>query len=186
MYRLSRSEGTFTEELYNKYYKRIYTYCQKRVKWQNELSDLAEDCTQNTFLEAHRQISRLRSHPNIEGWLYTTARNMINHSYRSMYAKKRREVILDETISNSLMELDQDLERLFHEHINYEALCSEILGRLNEKEYELYTDYYQNRMSVSSLSEKYGITVTATTTRIHRLKKKIKMIIHEHYSDHLD
>ncbi|AZS15680.1 RNA polymerase sigma factor [Paenibacillus lutimineralis] len=185
MYTVNLNDEVYSEELYNKYYDRIYAYCKKRVKWQQKFNDIAEDCTQSTFLEAHRQLSSLRSHPNIEGWLYTTARNMINNAYRSLYTKKQREVILDETISNSLMQLDQELEHLFQEAINLDQLCIEILGRLTRQENELYTDYYQNKLTIASLSKKYGISATAITTRIHRLKKKIKMIINKHYSEHL-
>ncbi|GAA0392336.1 sigma-70 family RNA polymerase sigma factor [Paenibacillus motobuensis] len=185
MYPVNLNDEVYTEELYNKYYEQIYAYCKKRVKWQEKFNDIAEDCTQSTFLEAHRQLSSLRSHPNIEGWLYTTARNMINNAYRSLYTKKQREVILDETISNSLMQLDQELEQLFQEALNFDQLCIEILGRLSRQENELYTDYYQNRLTIASLSKKYGISATAVTTRIHRLKKKIKMIISKHYSEHL-
>jgi len=185
LYPVNLKDEVSTEELYIKYYDRIYAYCKKRVKWQKKFHDIAEDCTQNTFLEAHRQISTLRSHPNIEGWLYLTARNMINNAFRSLYTKKQREIILDETVSNTLMQWDQELERLFKEAINLDHLCSEILGRLSMQEYELYTNYYKERMSVSSLSKRYGITATAVTTRIHRLKKKIKMIISQHYSEQL-
>lgn len=83
-----KNTDPFYEDLCNTYFHRIFLYCRRLIKGQEQLSDFAEECTQSTFLEARKQISTLKNHPNVEGWLYTTARNLINNSYRNMYIKK--------------------------------------------------------------------------------------------------
>lgn len=145
--------------------------------------DFVEDCTQNTFLEARKQISRLRDHPNVEGWLYTTARNLINRSYRSMYIKKKHEVMMDENITGNLMEFDHDSEELFNSSVDGDRLCADILGQLNAHESDLYKDYYKDNMSISELARKYDVSATAITTRIYRLKKKIKNLVYDHFKE---
>lgn len=177
-----KSDKDFFEDLCEQHFQRIYNYCKKLVKWQDQLINLAEECTQNTFLEARKQISELRGHPNIEGWLYTTARNQINNSYRSMYIKKRREVAFDDSITDTLTGLDDELEKLFDSAIDLDKLSVEILNSLDKKEYQLYVDYYKNNMLVSALAEKHSISASAVTTRIYRLKKRIKKTVRDYFS----
>lgn len=76
-----KTDDTFYEDLCDKYFNRISVYCRRLVKGQEQFLDFVEECTQNTFLEARKQISKLKNHPNVEGWLYTTARNLINNSF---------------------------------------------------------------------------------------------------------
>lgn len=136
----NKNDDIFYEDLCNKYFERIYFYCKRLVKGQKQFLDFAEECTQNTFLEAQKQISKLKTHPNVKGWLYTTARNLINNSYRSMYIKKKHEVIFDDNIPDVSTELDNELEELFNSTIDLDKLCIEILHKLNTDEYNLYAE----------------------------------------------
>lgn len=173
----------FYEDLCNQYFERIYFYCMRMVRGQEVFMDFVEECTQNTFLEARKQISHLRNHPNVEGWLYTTARNLINQSYRGMYIKKRHEVKLEEDISYTLVGFDHDLEELFNSTLDLDKLYAHILGRLNQNEYSLYNDYFKDNMSISDLARKYDVSATAITTRIYRVKKKIKKLVSDYYKE---
>jgi len=175
------NDEAFFESLCSRYFERIYFYCKRLVRGQEQFMDFVEECTQNTFLEARKQISKLRNHPNIEGWLYTTARNLINSSYRSMYIKRKYEVSMDDVLSNYICEPEMDFEELFNSAVDLDKLSAEVLQKLTSGEYELYMDYFVNNASVSDLSRKYNISVTATTTRIYRLKKKIKRMVREYF-----
>ncbi|EHQ90134.1 RNA polymerase sigma factor [Desulfosporosinus youngiae] len=178
-----KNDDIFYEDLCDKYFNRIAVYCRRLVKGQEEFLDFVEECTQNTFLEAWKQISKLKNHPNVEGWLYATARNLINNSYRNMYIKKRHEVSIDDNITGALTELDDDLEKLFNNTLDPDKISAEILGKLKQSEYDLYLDYYKDNMSVTELSKKHDISATAMTTRIYRLKKKIKNIIRAYFEE---
>ncbi len=180
-----KNNDTFYEDLCNKYFKRIFLYCIKLVKGQEQFADFVEECTQNTFLEARKQISKLKDHPNVEGWLYVTARNLINNSYRSMYIKKKHEINIDDNISYTLAEFDNDLEEIFNRTSDLDKICVEILDKLNPNEFELYLDYYKSNMSVTDLSKKHDISATAMTTRIYRLKKKIKNIVRAYFEENV-
>ncbi|ADY55377.1 RNA polymerase sigma factor, sigma-70 family [Syntrophobotulus glycolicus DSM 8271] len=178
-----KNTDPFYEDLCNTYFHRIFLYCRRLIKGQEQLSDFAEECTQSTFLEARKQISTLKNHPNVEGWLYTTARNLINNSYRNMYIKKRREVSIDDKITGALPELDNKLEELFAATLDPDEISAQILRKLKQSEYDLYLDYYKGRLSVPELSQKYDISATAMTTRIYRLKRKIKEIVRAYFAE---
>lgn len=172
------NDGAFFEDLCNTYFVKVFSYCKKLLKGQG--SDIAEECTQITFLEARKQISKLRKHPNIEGWLYTTARNQINNFYRKQYIKRKYEVFLNEELSGTIESVDHNIERLFDSNIDIDAVTQKILEELNVQEYELYQDYYKKHLSILELSIKYQISTTAITTRNYRLKKRIKILVHKY------
>lgn len=178
-----KEDDDFFEDLCNQYFERIYNYCNRLVKGEKQLTDFVEECTQTTFLEARKQISALKKHPNAEGWLYTTARNLMNHSYRNLYIRKRHEVPMDDDISNTLSEEDHEMEAVFNGAVDLNKAYLEALNGLNKKEYELYADYFINNMSVSDLSQKYNVSSTATTTRIYRVKRKIKNLVHDYFKE---
>lgn len=169
-------DNEFFDDLCNQHYSRIYSFCKKILNGYN--SDFAEECTQNTFLEATKQITKLKTHPNIEGWLYTTSRNQINSLLRKQYVIRKYEEILDEEAYDSLATSDSNIEKLFEEDINIEQLVFEVLEFLSDQERELYNAYYKEHLQIIELAAKYNITTTAVTTRIYRLKKKIKSIVH--------
>lgn len=65
--------------------------------------------------------------------------------------------------------------------MDVDKVSIEILHMLNPNEYQLYIDYFINKISVTELSIKHDISVTATTTRIYRLKRKIKTLVHSYF-----
>lgn len=50
---------------------------------------LAEELVQDTFLRAWKSIETLSSHPSPEGWLVSTAKNLLSDYVRAQYALKR-------------------------------------------------------------------------------------------------
>ncbi len=178
---LRNSDEAFYKNLCSKYYNRIYAYCSRLTGRQDQFKDFVEDSTQSTFLEACKQLPKLKKHPNIEGWLYTTARNMVNKSYRGMYIKRKHEVAFDDEISCISNEPFEEMEIQQSNMADYDKIAADILSKLNLNEYELFMDYYRARMSISDISRKYNISTTAVTTRIYRLKIKIKVVAHEYF-----
>ncbi|MGG4397390.1 sigma-70 family RNA polymerase sigma factor [Paenibacillus thiaminolyticus] len=170
-------EELFFHELCDTYFKPIYKYCRKLAKSQVELMDFADECTQNTFLEARKQISKLKNHPNVEGWLFTTARNFVNLSFRAMYLKNRYEVIMTDDMNNQLESRNNEIDQLIENAVDVDELYHQVLMNLSTSEYELYTDYYIKKMSIADLTRKYEVSGNAITTRIYRINKKMRSIV---------
>jgi len=177
------TEGICIEELCNEYYIVIYKYCIKLIRGQKGLLSFAEECTQNTFLEACKQFSNLKSHPNVRGWLFCTAKNMINHSFRCLYLQRKHERFFNENAAADYYYIDPQLESLFEEDTDFNLLSQEILHHLHPFEYEIYRDYYINKMNISTLSTKYEMSEGAMTTRIYRIRKNIIRRVEVHFRD---
>lgn len=62
---------------------------------------LAEELAQDTFLRAWKSIETLSSHPSPEGWLVSTAKNLLSDHVRAQYALKRGGVASHGRMDNS-------------------------------------------------------------------------------------
>ncbi|MFD2880042.1 hypothetical protein ACFTAO_35315 [Paenibacillus rhizoplanae] len=74
---------------------------------------------------------------------------------------------------------NDELAACLEEVYDIKELSQQVLSTLNKKEYALYHDYFRNRLSIADLSEKYCISNSAVTTRIYRIKSKLKDKIKE-------
>ncbi|MGW8959763.1 hypothetical protein [Paenibacillus sp. NPDC055715] len=79
--------------------------------------------------------------------------------------------------------VEEDWEKSRFEDID--QIIISILMQLSKNEYELYQDYFLQNMSISLLAAKYNISITATTTRIYRLRKTIRTLSHQYYLTHM-
>jgi len=61
-------------ELFSKHYVQLRNMCLNRVKGRSELYDFADDAVQEAFIMLHEKYSRLKDHPNIDGWLFETCK----------------------------------------------------------------------------------------------------------------
>lgn len=176
MYHLKSNEE-FLEEICRKHFHKIYKFCKKRLK--GSIADLAEDCTQATFLQAGKQAAKLKLHPNIEGWLYKTSRNQVNSAFRKDYTKRKYEIIFQKNLNEELVNDRYILDDVMLSTTNIDSIVDIVLSKLNHREFELYMDYFQCRLTISQLATKHKVSKTAITSRIYRLKQKLKLIARE-------
>ncbi|MGG6311872.1 RNA polymerase sigma factor [Paenibacillus macerans] len=170
--RFETSNEEFFEEIFHAYFQRIFHYCKKLMK--GRPVTLVEECVQNTFLQVQVNLSALRIHPNIAGWLYVTSRNQVNAMYRQLYRKQQHEVALSDKMANRLTASNQELNEVLISTLDFSEMVYHVLQQLSRAESEFYVDYFKRHLSVHSISKKYNLSETAVTTRIYRLRKKIK------------
>lgn len=156
------------EEYKNLVLKAAYTYSGNY--------DVAEDITQNTFLQLYIYYNHM-NHSNIKSWLYTTAKN-----YALNYNKKASREILGENFKEedfvretvesaeeTFMEELKDLDRSeLHERI-FEALLEK-----NPRWYEAVTLVYYLEIPQAKVAEQMGVRVEVLHSVLHRAKSWIK------------
>ncbi|WP_176706265.1 RNA polymerase sigma factor [Paenibacillus hemerocallicola] len=170
--RVGISNEAFFEEIFHVYFQRIFHYCKKLMK--GLPITLVEECVQNTFLQVQANLSKLRNHPNVAGWLYVTSRNQVNVMYRKLYREQKHEVALSDHLANRLAACSQELYEVLLSTLDFKAMAHHVLQQLSPAESEFYVDYFKRHLSVRALSQKYNVSETAVTTRIYRLRKKIR------------
>jgi len=171
------SHERFFVDVFRRYFTRILNYCKRLTRGQ--AAEMAEECAQNTFVQVQENIVTLQTHPNLAGWLYKTARNQVNTLYRKLYRRRRHEIAINDSIANQLAANCFELYEVLIATLNMDNLAQHVLQKLNRTETELYIDYFKDRLSIHALSQKYCLSKTAVTTRIYRLRKKIKLTVRQ-------
>lgn len=171
------SHETFFVDVFHRYFTCILNYCKRLTRGQ--AVEMAEECAQNTFVQVQVNIATLQAHPNLAGWLYKTARNQVNTLFRKLYRRRKYEIPISDNIANQLTANSFELYEVLIATLNMDNLAQHVLQKLNRVETELYVDYFKERLSIHALSQKYSLSKTAVTTRIYRLRKKIKLTVRQ-------
>lgn len=92
-----KGETSAFGELYNLYFKKIYSFIYFRVSHKETAEDLAEE----VFLKVYSKIGSIKEAKSFEAWLYQIARNLVIDYYRG---KKEQVNIMD--LENTLQYQD--------------------------------------------------------------------------------
>ncbi|MEF9924351.1 MAG: RNA polymerase sigma-70 factor [Muribaculaceae bacterium] len=157
------------ESLYNIYVGKIFNYINSFIYNQ----DLAKDITQNTFLQLWNSRANIDINGNIEGYIYSIARNILFREIRRLnifnnYATRIQEEMNEE-------EEPQIVEQLSREMIERQILS--LLVELPEARRKIFLMRWSNGLSNKEIAEKLSISEKTVSTQIHRavhfLKSKL-------------
>lgn len=112
-------------EIYNLFFKRIYTFIYYRVSHKETAEDLAEE----VFLKAYTKLSSVKAAKSLEAWLYQIARNLVIDYYRG-----KKEQLGLEAVENSLIYEETVLDTL---NLNHQQII------INQLLQNLPADYQQ-------------------------------------------
>ena len=153
----------FFEELYRSEYDNIKRYVRRMITDGNGI----EDIVQETFVEAYRKISFLRTHPNVPGWLRVTAKNKI-----MKWEEKQKKYSLDFDYILQNAE-GTGKGRVPDDFKMVEAYCT-VRKILSDEELDILRCYYEYGYTSQEMASRLGITETCFKVRILRMKQRIK------------
>ena len=153
----------FFEELYRSEYDNIKRYVRRMITDGNGI----EDIVQETFVEAYRKISFLRTHPNVPGWLRVTA---INKIMKWEEKQKKYSLDFDYILQNAE---GTGKGRAPDDFKMVEAYCT-VRKILSDEELDILRRYYEYGYTSQEMASRLGITETCFKDRILRMKQRIK------------
>ena len=155
--------------LYERYFLQIFKYIFKRI----ESEELANDICQQTFIKALTKIGNYQ-HKGLpfSSWLYRIAQNEINQEYRN---RKRARVV--DINDNDLPELFEEIEVDITEQRRNKLLKA--MTQLAPQEVSLIEMKYFEKRTGQEISEILDISLSNVKVKLHRIVKKIKIIISE-------
>ncbi len=128
----------------------------------------AEDVTQQVFSELARQAQRLRKHPALDGWLYTTTRLLALRAHRTEQRRKAREQAAN--AMNELLRIpapEPAWDDLF-------PVLDEAMHKLGEKDrVAVLLRYFQNK-SLKEVGTTLGLSENAARMRVERALEKLR------------
>ena len=167
---LAGDETAFTM-LVKKYRKHVHT-----LAW-HKIGDfhIAEDITQETFLQVYRDLATLKELDRFPGWLYVVT----NHRCIAWFRKNRLHVRLVEDIN-----IEMKGEAAYSRYVADEQaktvteaqqkVVKQLLAKLQESERTVMTLYYFGEMTCEEISKFLGVSANTIKSRLSRARQRLK------------
>ena len=146
-------------QLFSKYYERIYKICLSILKNPQD----AEEVAQETFVHGYLKLDQLKNPDKFFAWLKRIAQN---RSIKYLH-RKRREIVRAGVVTLPQVAPDELLLR--QELID---AIMEAIESLPEKDREVIQSRIEG-LNHSEISERFGISIEASMSRLYRSRKKI-------------
>ena len=167
---LSGDDEAFTA-LVGKYQKSVHALAWRKIGDFH----IAEEITQDTFLQAYKKLSTLRNPNQCAGWLYVIANNLCK---RWIQKKKLSTQSLEGTpmveIENSsykrYVSEQRETDTTEHRH----EIVKKLLQRLPESERTVITLHYLGEMTAKEIGRFLGVSVNTINSRLRRAKKRLQ------------
>ncbi len=166
--RKAQKNITHFEQLYDKYYLKVFWFVYNRIENHTDASEITSDI----FMKAMENIQRYvyKGLPFIN-WLLVIARNEVNMHYRRE-KKERKYFIHTDRINEVKEEIEEDEKTI----IPYDRIIS-IIESLHEKDYELFHLKYFDKKSFQEIAEITQTKEVSLRVRYHRIKKELRELI---------
>ena len=176
---LSGDDEAFTA-LVGKYQKGVHALAWRRI------GDFhfAEEITQDTFLQAYKNLATLKNPNQFAGWLYVIANNLCN---RWIQKKKPAIQSLEDTpvreIEQSSYTHHVSEQRETETTERHHEIVKKLLKRLPESERTVVTLYYLGEMKPKEIGKFLGVSMNTINSRLRRARKRLQereeLLIHE-------
>ena len=168
---LDNDDETAFEVLQNRYEDRVLRYVTKRVKNRSD----AEEIVQDAFLEASKQLKKLRDAEKFLNWMFSIAEQRVAAWYRKNQTRIEFEPISDVS-EQTLYDIAVTADQLDEERTIDDALLEYILGlvdALQEPERRMFL-LQLDGFSYEEISDELSISVDAVKHKLYRARKKLR------------
>ncbi|MBM2814528.1 MAG: hypothetical protein HW421_1290 [Ignavibacteria bacterium] len=162
-----KADAAFTE-IYNRYARRINTYCIGMIADRDD----AQDIFQETFVKFYNSVSGRTHAGNLGGLIYTIARNLCMNYFN----RKHMTVPFDGHDIISDYSRDYDKNELF-------KLILTSLDLLDDKYREAYILRELDCLPYQEIAEICGITLSNAKSRVDRARDKMMSILEPYVKD---
>ena len=157
--------------LVSKYQKQVHT---QAWQWTGDFH-IAEDITQDTFLQVYQKLHTLEDPMQFTGWL----RAIVERFCIAWYRKNRMQPESLEEIHITKIETDTYSRYVASEHVKATAeaqrdLVKKLLAKLKESDQEIITLHYFEKMTSSEIGTYLGISENTIKSRLHRARNRLK------------
>jgi len=133
-----------------------------------------EDLSQEVFISAYKSLDKFSGQGSFQSWLLSISRNKAADHLRRQYSQKNLKAAYEVEIQNLLSKNDDTLQQVTGERINKLQSC---IQKLPEEARTLILKRYFNNETVISLAERLESSENAISSRLFRLKKKLRNCI---------
>lgn len=136
----------------------------------------AEELTQDVFMKVFSSLKKYKGDSEFSTWIYRIAYNTA-----VSYTRKHRKEIsyIEESQYENISE--EKVDALLNRTDNSEQIerLEQSIARLDGEEKALLSLFYTDTRSINEIAEITGLTDTNVKTRLHRIRKKLYIIMSE-------
>ena len=134
--------------------------------------DAAEDCVQEAFMVIYKRLCKGEEFEQPKAFLYRTLDNFVKEHNKSV--KKQKEIQDAVNYDSAVFELPI-LTNLNEQ--SEDEIIKIVFNAMQDKDKVIYRRRYIDKCSVGEIAKEYGISVSAVTTRLYRIRQKAEEII---------
>ncbi|MDE0689027.1 MAG: sigma-70 family RNA polymerase sigma factor [Candidatus Poribacteria bacterium] len=169
--RILSGDDTAFETLVQKYQGSVHALAWRKIGDFH----IAEEITQDTFLQVYKNLSQLRNPNQLLGWMYVIANRLC-----LKWLEKNKSVM--QSLEDTPVE---EIERVSYTHHvaeqreterteQHHELVKKLLAKLPESERTVVTLYYLGKMTTKEISKFLGVSVNTITSRLQRARKRLQ------------
>ena len=167
---LAGDENAFAS-LVRKYQRQVHAFARRKIGD----FQIAEDITQETFLQVYQKLETLDDPALFSQWLYTIA----NHLCIAWFRQNRLQTEPLEEVCILGVETEPYSRYVASEHAKIAAeaqrdLVEKLLTKLKESDRKVITLYYFEEMTSSEIGELLGVSENTIKSRIRRARQHLK------------
>lgn len=159
------------ESLIEKYRKQVHAHAWRRTGDFH----IAEDITQDTFLQVYQKLETLEDLTQFSRWMYA----IVNRLCIAWYRKNRIHTESFEETDESDIESDAYSRYVASEQVKTTAIVQrdvvqKLLTKLKDSDRQVVTLHYFNEMTYSEIGSYLGVSESTIKSRLHRARKRLK------------
>lgn len=169
--RLLQGEEEAFATLVQTYQKRIHALAWRKTGDYH----IAEEITQDTFLQVHRKISQLKNPHQFDGWLYVIVNRLcLNWFRRNKHKMESIEDIPQEELDHTTFTQHDTDQRDEDTRAGYREIVKNLLEQLPESERTVMTLHYFGEMTVNEIGKFLGVSANTIKSRLSRARHRLK------------
>ena len=174
---LAGDEAAFSM-LVNKYQKSVHALAWRKIGDFH----IAEEITQDAFLQAHKKLASLKNPSQFAGWLYVIADRLCKAWFRKKQLKKQLDMqSLEATNEETLEKTDYayyTAEQREKEAVEHQRqIVQRLMEKLPESERTVMVLYYLGEMSCEEISKFLGVSPNTVKSRLQRARKHSELVV---------
>lgn len=151
---------------YEDNYASIYRYCLSKLK-NNEMT---EDCVQDAFLVLYKKYLAGEEIVYVKAFLMKTAGNFVHKKFDEI-AKSQCLLDIEDVIN--IPSHSEDID----DRLTFDEYSRQISAALSTLDANIFTLRYINEYKLEEIAQQLDMSVSAVTTRLSRIRQKLKKII---------
>jgi len=169
---LSGDEDAFSE-LVRKYEKSVHAHAWRKIKDYH----IAEEITQDAFLQAYKRLASLRNPDQFGGWICVITDRLCTAWLR----KKKLYMQSLESVSNGVLEKTAYASYIAEQHEEEAAehrreIIESLMAMLPANERTAMVLYYLGEMSCEEVGKYLGVSTNTVKSRLSRARNRLKAV----------